>query len=74
MQNLVQKWRKLAPFLFRATAALRHYFLLLAPPRRVAPFSVCTSGAVALKVAQLTSTAFVSLETTWEWNGRLYTQ
>ena len=59
MQNWVQKWRKLAPFLFRATAALRHYFLLLAPPRRVAPFSVCTSGAVALKVAQMPRTEYI---------------
>ena len=52
MQNLVQKWLELAPLYFRATAI----FTFL-PPRRAPPFLVRTSGAVALKVAQVPSTA-----------------
>ena len=51
MQSLVQKWRELAPFYFRATATTPLFFLL-APP-----FSVRASGAVAIKVAQVPSTA-----------------
>ena len=51
MQSLVQKWRELAPFYFRATATAPLFFLL-APP-----FSVRASGAVAIKVAQVPSTA-----------------
>ena len=57
MQNLVRKWRKLAPFYFRATATVPLFFVL-APPRRATPFSVRTSGAVALKVAQVPSTEY----------------
>ena len=33
------------------------YLITFAPPRRAPPFLVCTSGAVALKVAQVPSTA-----------------
>ena len=39
---------------FCATAPL---FFTLAPPQPAAPFSVCATGAVALKVAQVPSTA-----------------
>ena len=35
-------------------------FFTLAPPRRAPPFLVCASGAVALKVAQVPSTALGS--------------
>ena len=41
---------------FRATATPPLFFTL-APPRRAPTFLVCTSGAVALKVAQVPSTA-----------------
>ena len=58
---MAQKWRKLAPFYFRATAT-DPLFFVLAPPRRATPFSVRTSGAVALKVAQVPSTAFYVIQ------------
>ena len=54
---MARKWRKLAPFYFRATAT-DPLFFVLAPPRRATPFSVRTSGAVALKVAQVPSTEY----------------
>ena len=41
---------------FRATATATLFFTL-APPRRAPPFLVRASGAVALKVAQVPSTA-----------------
>ena len=56
MQNLVLKWRELAPLFFRATATSPLFFTS-APPRRAPSFSVRASGAVALKVAQVPSTA-----------------
>ena len=56
MHNLARKWRELAPLLFRATATAPLLFTL-APPRRVSPFLVRTSGAGALKVEQVPSTA-----------------
>ena len=43
---------------FRATATAPLFFTL-APPRRAPPFLVRASGAVALKVAQVPSTAFL---------------
>ena len=48
---MVRKWRKLAPFYFRATATAPLFFAL-GPPRHASPFSVRASGAVALKVTQ----------------------
>ena len=55
MQNLVWNWRELPSFYFCATATTPLFFAL-APPRRAPPFTVHTSGAVALKVAQVPST------------------
>ena len=46
MQNLVQKWRELAPFYFCATATAPLFFTS-APPQHAQPFSVRASGAVA---------------------------
>ena len=43
---MARKWRKLAPFFSRATATAPLFFTL-ATPRRVPPFSVRASGAVA---------------------------
>ena len=54
---MARKWRELAPFYFRATAT-EPLFFTFTPPRRVPPFLVRASGAVALKVAQVPSTAF----------------
>ena len=56
MLNLVRKWRELAPLFFRATATSPLFFTS-APPRRAPSFSVRASGAVALKVAQVSNTA-----------------
>ena len=53
---MVPKWRELAPFFLRGTANAPLFFTL-APPRRAPPFLVRASGAVALKVAQVPSTA-----------------
>ena len=53
---MARKWRKLAPFYFRAPATAPLFFAL-GPPRHAPPFSVRASGAVALKVAQVPSTA-----------------
>ena len=44
-------------FYFRATATAPLFFAL-ALPRRAPPFSVCASGVVALKVAQVPSIGF----------------
>ena len=65
MQSLVRKWlrkwRKLLPLFFCATATapliftlapLRRAPLQRGPPQRAPPFSVCASGAVALKVVK----------------------
>ena len=52
---MARKWQELAPFYFRATATAP-LFLAIAPPRRGPPFSVRTSGAVALKLVQVPST------------------
>ena len=53
---MARKWRELAPFYFRTTATAPLFFPL-APQRRAPPFSVSASGAVALKVAKVPSTA-----------------
>ena len=55
--EMARKWRELAPFYFRATATAPLFFTL-APPGRAPPFLVRASFAVALKVAQVPSTAF----------------
>ena len=60
MQTLIRKWHELTPFYFRTTATAPLFFTL-APPRRAPPFLVRASGAVALKVAQVPSTAFYNL-------------
>ena len=52
---MARKWRKLAQFIFRATAKAPLFFTL-ASPLRAPPFSIRASGAVALKVAQVPST------------------
>ena len=57
---MMRKWRELAPFYFRATAAAPLFFTL-APPRRAPPFSVHASGVVAVKVAQVPSTDFIDI-------------
>ena len=51
LHSLARKWRKLVPFYFRATATAPFFFTF------ATPFSVGASGAVALKVAQVPSTA-----------------
>ena len=53
---MARKLRELAPFFSRATTTAPLFFNL-APPRRAPPFLVRASGAVAVKVAQVPSTA-----------------
>ena len=54
---MARKWRELAAFFVCVTATAPQFFTLV-PPRRAPPFSVCASGAVALKMAQVPTTAF----------------
>ena len=58
MQNLGQKWLELAPFFFHANST---NFFTLAPMRCAPPFFGRTSGAVALKLAQVPSTVIWKL-------------
>ena len=58
--KMARKWRELAPIFLRASATAPFYFTF-PPPRRALPFSVRASGAVALKVAQVPSTANVHI-------------
>ena len=59
MLNLVRKCAEMARIsaTFCRATVIAPFFFTLGPPRRAPPFLVCTSGAVALKVAQVPSTA-----------------